>query len=86
MKRGESTPRGSWPKLLCQKRAADYLDMSPGFFKQVCDVPPLIIGGQKRWDRHHLDDWIDMLHDERSSSRTESDRIMEVLAGDSGAR
>ena len=83
MKRGHKIPTGSWPRLLRQARAADYCDVSPGFFKTHCDVSPIEWEGIFLWDRLRLDEWIDSMQDTGASLG--GDPIMEAINGDSGA-
>ena len=71
MARGERIPTGAWPRLLSQARAADYCDVSPGFFRTHCDVRPIRLGERLLWDRHRLDEWIDRLQETGASSETD---------------
>ena len=62
-KRGERIPAGAWPKAMRLARAADYCDVSPGFFKAHCDVQPIELGGVQLWHRDDLDGWLDRLRE-----------------------
>lgn len=63
LRRGDRIPPGAWPRTMSQARAADYCDVSPGFFRTYCDVEPIELGGRLLWDRIRLDDWIDRLQE-----------------------
>ena len=54
-----------WPRLLSREEAAAYLGISPSLFEQKVNLGmfplPLSIGTRKLWDRHKLDESVNVL-------------------------
>ena len=54
-----------WPRLMQQRTAAAYCDMSVELFLSLKPPPPIPVrrsdGGVPRYDRHAIDAWLDKL-------------------------
>lgn len=49
-------------RLLTKAEAAGYCARAPKTFEAQCPVPPIVMGnGDRLWDVHDLDRWIDSL-------------------------
>lgn len=61
--------RARWPRGMRPATAAEYCDMSPNTFRQICPVQPAKPRrGVVLYDRAAIDAWLDRLHDAADSA------------------
>lgn len=54
-------PPPYWPRLLSREQAASYCGVSPNHFDAHCPIKSVRLGARRLWDRHQLDQWVDLL-------------------------
>jgi hypothetical protein len=61
-----------WPRMLRLAEAAGYCGRSASRFPAECPIQPARFpNGDRRWDRHLLDQWLDSLQHDASASDEE---------------
>lgn len=63
----ESADFVAWPRLMKERKAAAYLDVSRGMLRKA-DLPRRVWGALRLYDRRDLDEWADTLPQEGDGS------------------
>lgn len=69
--------RPDWPRLLCEREAADYLSIGTTMLREKGPAPKSL-GRRKLWDRRDLDRWADALDGQPLEGKDAIDEAAEV--------
>lgn len=65
--RVESAPR----RVISEREAADYCNLSTSEFRRSCPVAPFAIGKGRSFDIHDIDAWLDSLKGDPAANEAE---------------